>query len=377
MNDETLLTTELSRRADAIAGAPLTFESVRGRAHGIRRRRRTRAAAVVAAAVALAVIVPTVLSGGSGGSDGIEPAPAPPTAPGSSVLHDGALTLPDGDTVQVDVDNADVSQMGVLTDGRIVFAMLQPRAVRVYGPDGSLDEQYPVEADVITMSAGGDAVAWVAKDLTVQVLASGAAEPATLPAIPMPGQASGGIDAVVDAQHLLVGDHTTTTGILTPDGVEDLATSKPFRVIDVSPSGDLWAVAFMPTVEHEQYGCSGLYDPEAGEVVAQRCDTPGLQFSPDGRHLLSLAGDNNMYGEALMFDRDLTQVGRFSPEGETVVVSRAGWSDPTHLVVGVTDWQTSRWSLVRVGLDGSDPEVVGPEAPGRNPETIAEYIVSA
>ncbi|GAW51563.1 MULTISPECIES: hypothetical protein [unclassified Nocardioides] len=375
MNDETLLSTELSRRAEDVLAPPLSFESVRGRADAIRRRRRGGAAAV-AAVVALAVIVPTVLSGGSGGSDGIEPAPAPPTAPGSSVLHDGTLTLPDGETVPVDVDNADVSQVGVLTDGRIVVAMMDPTAVRVYGPDGSLEEQYPVETNAITMSAADDAVAWVAEDLSVRVLASGVAEPATLPGIPMPGQASGGIDAVLDPQHLLVGDHTTTTGLLTADGVADLTTSEPFRVIDVSPGGDLWSVAFVPTVDHEQYGCSGLYDPEADEVVAQRCDTPGLRFSPDGKHLLSLAGDNNMYGEATTFDLDLQPAGTFAPEGETVVVSRAGWADPTHLVVGVTDWQTGRWSLVRVGLDGSDPEVVVPEGPGRNPETIAEFVVS-
>ena len=64
----------------------------------------------------------------TGGSDRSEPDPAPappvaPVAPGASVLHEGVVTLPDGSTVPVDVDNEDVLQMAVLTDGRIVLAV--------------------------------------------------------------------------------------------------------------------------------------------------------------------------------------------------------------------------------------------------------------
>jgi len=111
-------------------------------------------------------------------------------------------------------------------------------------------------------------------------------------------------------------------------------------------------------------------------VVARSCETSGLQFAPDGQHLLGMRGDNNMYGEVSTFDLDLQPVGTFAPDGRNAVVSRAGWADAAHLVVSVSDWQTSQWSLVRVGLDGGDPTVVVPDQPGRNPETIAEFIVS-
>ena len=134
MTEETF-TRELERHADQIHGTPLSFEDVRGHARGIRRRRR--GAAMAAAAIAIvAVAVPTaILSGGPDDSRAPEPAPpAGPVSPGTSVLHDRVLTKPDGSTVPVDLDNEDVIQLGVLTDGRIVAATTEPYAVRVFWP---------------------------------------------------------------------------------------------------------------------------------------------------------------------------------------------------------------------------------------------------
>ena len=77
------------------------------------------------------------------------------------------------------------------------------------------------------MSARRRAAAWVdATTSTVRVLASGAADAHELPGIPMPGESAGSIDAVLDPQHLLVGDHTTTVSELTPAGVRDLHTRR-------------------------------------------------------------------------------------------------------------------------------------------------------
>lgn len=371
MSEQTIIR-ELQRRADDVHAAALTLDSVRGRARAIRRRRRAAAAAAVAAVVALVLVLPGVLGGH--GDRTVEPAPAP--SPQTAVLHNGVVTLPDGAHVAIGVDAADVGQLGVLSDGRIVLAMLEPYAVRVYGTDGELDEQYDVQANVITMSADRSAVAWVGEDFTVRVLASGSPEPTTLPGIPMPGEAAGGIDAVLDANHLLVGDHTTTTEELTPDGLVPLNTKRQFRVLDVSPDGTLWAVAFIPTVEHEQYGCSGLYDPATDEMRARSCAVSGLRFAPDGQHVLSLRGDNNMYAEAATYDLDLRPVGTYAPPGRSTVVSRAAWADPTHLLVAVTDWRTSEWSLVRVGNDGSQLQTLEGPIAGRNPESVAEFVLS-
>ncbi|WP_395659331.1 hypothetical protein [Nocardioides sp.] len=379
MTEETFVR-ELERRADHVHGAPLSFDDVRGTAHRIRRRRRAATAAVAAAAVALVVVVPTLLVGGHE-KRGLEPAPSP-VSPGASVLHDGVVTLSGGGSVPVDLDNEDVVQLGVLTDGRIVVATQRPYAVSVYAADGSLDRRYPVETNTFTMSAADDAVAWVADDFTVRVLTSGQPEPTTLPGIPMPGEAAGSIDAVLDPEHLLVGDHTTTTDELTPDGTRDLGLrdlplDEQFRVVDVSPDGKLWAVSFLPG-ENDQYGCSGLYDPEARLVVARSCDVHATRFAPDGEHLLSAVYENNMTGDETVVDLHLEPV--FTSRLTGSVVSRVGWADADHLLVAMADLDGQDWQLVRERavppLGDGDPEVLDGPAPGGNPETTAEYVLS-
>ncbi|MBZ5737562.1 hypothetical protein [Nocardioides mangrovi] len=360
---------ELARRADEVHGAPLTFDVVSGRARQIRRRRRTAVVAGVAAAVAAVVLVPTALSGG-GHDRAPEPAPAP-TVPGAAVLHDGVVTLPGGGTVPVAVDNADVTQMSVLVDGRIVLALQEPYGIQVYRPDGALEARYPVRYNVFATSARDDVVAWVAKDLSVQVLSSGTTEPSTWPRIPRLPGTDGNISAVLDADHLLIDDGTTTSVEMTADGETDLATSEPFRVTDVSPDGSLWAVTTVPDVD-SQFGCGGLYDPESAALVARSCDVSGLRFSPDGEHLLSVRGDNNMAGEVKVVDRDL----RTTDVVDTDVISRVAWDDSAHVLVAAVDLRSSQWSLTRLELGGGDPEIVVPPSPGGNPEIMSEFTFS-
>ncbi|WP_028635607.1 hypothetical protein [Nocardioides sp. URHA0032] len=366
---------ELARRADDVHAAPLSFQDVRGRARSIQRRRRAAVAGTVAAAVALVVIVPSVLTGGHG-KDSRAPEPAPPVPGHTAVLHDRKVEMPDGTTVDLPVDNAHVAQLGVLTDGRIVVAMQKPYVVRVYQPDGTLQQEFPVASNAITMSARDDAVAWVDPDHTVRVLSTGVADPAVLPGIPMPGEAYGTIDAVLDAEHLLVGDGTTTSGELTPAGATDLAGHDKFRVLDVSPVGTLWAVSFLPDAAHEDGGCAGLYDPETREITAQSCSAYTLAFAPDGQHLVSGYYENNMVGGVKVLDLDLRPVATVEPAGRTSAVSRVAWADADHVLASVTDWQSSTWTLERVGLDGADPDVLEGPATGSNPERVAEYILS-
>lgn len=361
---------ELARRADHVHGVPLSFDDVRGRARSIQRRRRAAVAAAVAAVVALVVLVPTVLSGHR--ERGVEPAPAPRGH--TAVLHGGVVTLADGHRVDLGIDNADVTDFSVLTDGRIVVAMQEPYAVRVYGPDGSQQDQYPVQLNALTTSADDTMVAWVAKDFTIRVLESGTAEPVERAGIPMPGESPGSIDAVLDDGTLLVGDFTTTTGEVTDEGYRELTASEPLRVTDVGPDGDAWAVGFPPG-ENEQFGCAGVYDPKQEVVVARTCDTSALRFAPDGRHLIGTRGDNNMAGEVSVLDLDLQQVGRFAP-GRGSVVSRVAWADADHLLVAVAGLEDSRWSLERVGLAGTDPEVVEGPVDGRNAEIVVEYLLA-
>jgi len=371
---------ELHRRVDALYDAPLTLDDVRGRARGIRRRRRVAATASIAAAVAIAVVVPTLLLGGIGSnrSDAPQPAPQPTPARGASVLHDGEVTLPGGATVSVDVANADVSQFGVLTDGRIVVANQAEQSVQVLAPDGSLQATYPVDLLLVTMSSTDELAAWI-EGSRVQVLESGSTEPVALAHMPKSAGTIPMVDAVTGDHcadggcRAILSDGTTTTAEVSVDGLRELATSEPLRVTDVSPDGDTWAVAFPPP-QGEQYPCVGLYDPADDKVTARSCTAGGLEFSPDGRHLLSGRYENNMAGEVMVLDRALEVVRKVNPAPQ--VVSRAAWGDTTHVLAVLAGVDDNQWTLVRYPLDGGEPETVAGPVRGGNPEMMSEYLPS-
>ena len=368
---------ELHRRVDAFYDTPLTFEGVRGRARGIRRRRRVAAAASIAAAVALVATVAATLPS-LDRADVPQPAPAPSSGPGASVLHDGVVTLPGGDTVSVDVADSGVSQFGVLTDGRIVVANQADQSVQVFAPDGSLAATYPVDLLLVTMSSTGELAAWI-EGSRVQVLESGSTEPVALAHMPKSAGTIPMVDAVTGDHcadggcRAILSDGTTTTSEVSVDGVRELTTSEPLRVTDVSPDGETWAVTF-PPAKDEQYGCVGLYDPARDEVTARSCQASGLEFSPDGRHLLSGFYENNMASRVTMLDRDLEVVGEVSASPR--VVSRAAWADDTHVLAVLAGLEDNRWSLVRYSLGGGAPETVDGPVHGGNPEMLSEYLPS-
>lgn len=378
MNTQDELTRALHDQADRIGGHPIGLDDVRGRARGIRRRRWAATAAVTA--VVLAVALPVGV-GAWRALDRTDPPVAPSPAPshGAAILHDRVVTLPDGDLVRVDVDSSDVSEFGVLTDGRIVMANSDRMAIQVFSSYGTLEVQYPVETTALTMGPTDETAAWIDGDDVVQVLESGTADPVTLGALRPSRFTPFGVDAVVGDDcasgqcRVLAGDGTTTSREITIDGVQDLGTAEPLRVTDVSPDGALWAVTFPPK-GGEQYGCVGLYDPEAEQVTARNCQTSNLMFSPDGEHLLGGRYENNMAGEVTMLDLDLRTVGSYTPSPR--VISRAAWADSTHVVSAVAGLQDNQWSLVRTGIDGGEPEVIDGPVAGDNPEIGTEYLPS-
>lgn len=369
---------ELHRRVDTLYDAPLTFDDVRGRARGIRRRRRFAAVTTTAAAVALVAMLSTTLVGGLNRADEPQPAPSPSIAPGASILYDREVTLPGGETVDVDVPHADVSQFGVLTDGRIVVANQAKQAIQVFAPDGSLAATYPADPLLVTMSATDKLAAWI-EGSRVQVLESGSAEPVALAHMPKTAGTVPMVDAVTGDHcadgrcRAILSDGTRTTGAVSVDGVRDIATSEPLRVTDVSPDGETWAVAFLAGKD-EQYPCAGLYDPGTAQVTVRSCAANGLEFSPDGEHLLSRFFENGTFSDVTVLDRELRAVRKVDPG--TRVVSRVAWADATHVFTVLADPAGHRWTLERVAITGGDPETVAGPVRGGNPEMMSEYLPS-
>jgi hypothetical protein len=388
---EDTFTRELELRAGDVHGAPLSFHDVRSKARSIRRRRRAAVSVVAAAAVA-AIVLPMTLTGRGDSTPEPLPSPTPspspsvelPGASGTSVLQDGVLTHPDGSTTPLDVDMAGVLQVGVLTDGRVVVASSKPYGVRVFAADGELESGPAVAINQITMSADDTLVAWYDENYRVVVLESGVTEPTTFEwGIPMPGEAVGSIDAVFGSDcasggcTVLGGDGATTTSVLTSvtEPAEDIEASEPMLVRAASADGRQWAVTF-PADDGEQFGCSGTYDPDARTVLARSCDATVWSYSPDQEHLTSARGDNQMAGSVEILDTDLAVVRSYEPPEGTAVIDW-GWADSEHLLVVVAGLDAAPdWSIVRVPVDGGEPEVVTGPVTGPNPELGRVFFLS-
>ena len=301
MSEETFVR-ELERRAEDVQPRHFGFEDVRTTAYRIRRRRRLAA------------------SGGSRGGRGrgaagarhvrrlaarrgarSRPQPSP-TGHTAFAARPAAQPARRAARSPLDLDNRDVQQLGVLTDGRIVVAVTNSRIVRVYGSDGTLESEHDVALNQITMSADDTLAAWIDDDSRVVVLESGVTEPTTFEwGIPMPGEAYGSIDAVYgsdcanDGCTVLGGDFSTTTTRLSlrSEPGTDLETSEPLRVAAVSPDGEQWAVSFPPG-DGEQFGCSGVYFPATDLVIGTdvRHDVLAVlagRHPPDGERAVTTA----------------------------------------------------------------------------------------
>ena len=311
MSEDTFVR-ELERRADDVRPRHLGFEDVRTTAYRIRRRRRVAASAArprqswprCCCCPAWSVARRAARARSRPQAD--DAVPSSSTTPGVSVLHDGILTRPDSSTVPLDVDTADVQQLGVLTDGRVVVAVANSAGSSgSTAPMATLESEHDVAINQITMSADDTLAAWIDENYRVVVLESGVTEPTTFEwGIPMPGEAVGSIDAVYgsdcanDGCTVLGGDFNTTTTTLSlrsEPGI-DLATSEPLRVAAVSPDGEQWAVDLPARATASSSGARGSTARRPTSWSRGRAPRRSGQFSPDGTHLTGARGDNSMWG---------------------------------------------------------------------------------
>lgn len=136
----------------------------------------------------------------------------------------------------------------------------------------------------------------------------------------------------------------------------------------VNNDASRWAVQF-PPADGEQFGCSGIYDPATGTVLARSCDVTVWSFSPDGQLVTSARGDNAQWGSLEVLDLDLKPVSTFEPP-EGMSITGWGWQDPTHLLVTT--------SGTEAGIPFSIAQVDALSGLGQNPFSDADtpYVVS-
>jgi hypothetical protein len=381
------LTRTLSDHADEMQGSLLHLADVRGKARSIRRRRTATTVAGVAAAVAL--LVPTVaLASHQGGTrnvplppatQGVTPSPSPvdgeqpatgildvsdlPTgaAPAMDYVRDGRMHFRDGGEGTV---NTRFSPRGLVTmeDGSRVW---QTRGngtpyIELQDSDGTFHQ--PVHSgEGLTVNPAHSIAAWLSPTGQVIIWEARASEPSPLgDPVPGPelqlGPVSGDDCSLSCTVYVNVRGDTSQPWQVSESGTEPYRDGGYLDVADVSRSG--------LTVGHTRLtdvgSCSTLQG--GGEFVPfSTCKSTLSTFSPDGRLLLggAVMQDGLGDGSLAMYDVDGRRLfERHATEDAQATYTASAWEDDTHVLIAVT--QGARWSLVRVGSDGSMEYAVPP-----------------
>lgn len=380
MSDEKIF--EDALRVQAVgAGTPaLTLDDVRGRARGIRRRRAAVVAGGAAALVAAAVLPVALLVGGGSSPDTLPPAGDPtvsdtanPEVPGPvdqrGTWVEGRTIHPAvGEPFEPDVDGEVATVIG-LTDGRWVLGAYPDGgslAVVVTDSTGQVLATYDAQDGGLASDDAGGAVAWFDPDGEPRVLLAGDAEPFTLPVgrtggrvAPTPREVLPGCTLVDCAVLVEVYDDSvdgSTLYTVTNRGeIDSLDRLGLLTVQDISPDGALVS-GIVSADEFGQEYCSGVLVFATGEELWRTCEAGSFRFSPDGTRVLGIDAYLDGFGHSFVEVRDALGgevQGRY--EGGTVFDET--WESTDSYLVSI---QTNAGEnlLLRVGVDGGDPEVL-------------------
>ena len=107
-------------------------------------------------------------------------------------------------------------------------------------------------------------------------------------------------------------------------------------------------------------GCSGLVTPR-GKVGWRTCTHELTDLAADGRHVVGLAtaSSDAATRDLAIYDRAGDTVASWSlPHGSAGQVGDVAWEDAEHVLVVVGDGE--RWTIVRLGVDGSAERTLAP-----------------
>jgi len=390
MNDQltTRLREQLHDQVDDLHGAPLTFESVRGRAHAIRRTRRIAVAGAAAVAVA-AIAVPTALLGDSAGRSDAPPVVDTPTdtvaptprADGTFRLTIDAAEGPVPDTGYLDVREQQYvtpdrtydlpgvfTQIAQYDDGwvGIRFARQSPTGFEVVVLDSDVEEvSASPSGQRLATNDDGSRVAWL--DVT------GGGSTGTLVNAPVDGtvpsytpvssqsEVEGFLDDDLVAVSRFDGRTGETSFMQVPAGtlgdVSEATSLAGYQRVDgVSPSAGL---AAGQTKYRRASTCSEVRrtDGEEVAVVVETCDHQLGAFSPDGQLLIGFASYFD-YGSPMLAILDAATgepVVEWTDDGtrrqDAAYVMSAAWDDEDTVVAVVE--QGGEQQVLRFEADGS------------------------
>jgi len=368
MNDHltTRLSRELHAQVDGWDDAPLTLESVRGRAHAIRRTRRLAAAGIAAVAVA-AIVVPTALLGDpTGRSDrppeiAETPTEAVDSALGVPYLEGRVLTMPDGER-----HTLPAAYQGGAVLGDTVLGLHHDeggfQVLDELGEDGEVVGSVTLDSG-LTQNLDGSAIAYVTDGELVVRWEDDETEMGSFGPV-WPVRLVGGPDCTegVNTCTVFFNDERGEPAVAVNHGAVNGVAGNPRSVADVTADGRISMITGLND-EPERGACSAVYDQGAGERVHETCDYTYGTFSPDGRLLAATHAYQDGFGDGwrAILDADTgEELARYeSPSGG---ITSSTWEDDEHLLI--TSWEDGEWKVTRLGADGSADVVLGPTRAG-------------
>lgn len=361
----------LRSRADGMIEAPLTLADVKSTARTIRRRRRSAGAGV--AALVAAVLLPLGL--GFGDDTAVVPAPQPDVAP-AGWLTDATLHLLDGTEVRLD-GIAEVRAWAPLGEGYVAAGTREgAEVVSLHDADGSLETTWPATGPTeFVVDDDGRHAAWVLPTGEPVLLDGASGEIERLPSAglgrrPRPVAIAG---ACPDECGVVLADGSGTAYLVPVGGTAEPFLPEVPQVRALSPDDSLAAGLVGPAPD-DIHSCGGVWSAGSGQAAWEDCHDNRYLFSPDGRYVATTfaegLGPNSLRLKDAATGVLLHEMRRVDWMPEHV------WVDDEHVLVNVQ--RGTEWSLVRIGVDGTEEVLAGP-APGVDEEewgmAVSPYLL--
>ncbi|MEZ0579543.1 hypothetical protein [Nocardioides sp. MH1] len=394
---EEAMSRDFDARVRDLHEAPLDFDSVKGKAHKIRRNRRAAVAGGVLGVAA--VITPIAVIAGGHGTGKADQQPYvgrsdQPTSQTSDPANDdvavdylsrGEWHQADGDTVELP-KNDQPYRAAVLWDGQLVATRYDGEVydvADVIADDGTVVDSFSTTSPV-AVNDGGTTIAWIGTDGkvmtawdgdevdlgTVDLAAAGEGVAWTVAAVTGGPDCHEAVDGCMVFANSNLGDEPTT---YSSHGIVDNPIPGAKSYADAGTVGGFRAT-YIDTYNQDTSVCGGLYDLEKGKPAWQTCDFDPGAISPDGKYVAGAPSYGDGLGDSqvnILKATDGASTGQFAPEGGFVSTDYA-WSESNTLVFSTYDGAT--WHLMSMEPSGSLTELTDAKGPAEDsPFVIVQH----
>jgi hypothetical protein len=275
-----------------------------------------------------------------------------------------SLVRPSGEGVELAVDRP--FGFAAMGNGLVVLEDEgDGRAAALYvdGTGGEVTRE-EVLGYALAVTPDGSIAAWLAPDHSVHGVEGGGGRSFELPVVEgaaeigaITGRGTcfeaeseiGGCTAFVDV------DEPRQAWITSSHGIVDVA-GPMLSVVDSTGEGQVLGLISVT----DEGSCGGLFEKPT-RTAWETCDHTLVSFSPDGSGVLGTDAYLDGLGQrtvAFLDAADGTLLREFSSKGRGPTVLQTAWEDEDHVLAVV--FERGRWSVVRLGADGTAELSLGP-----------------